>query len=265
MECNNHDWEIKIRNDLTRTSKIFNFFLYGYLGITTESTKDDILNAVIKKAYQDAARHVLSISEEAVKESKKEAAIQLIKESLNALVEHDDMDFDCWHRKLCEKLCNSYKDCQYNNGRSFTVGISQKLVNMTLKYIYLLYCWCENDGEGAFEDSDFIEEISNMCSTYRTKFHIPLDSYIFKAIKASPNEPLRINGNEENICGLGIDRNNYISSNWSKIDDYDDYINYQFAIRESELFKTEEARRLCYGPIDWEISAWIQQSIKEKK
>lgn len=262
MKRSNRDLELMIRNDLTNICKVLNFFLYGCLGITTRSTKDDILNAVIKTAYQDATRRVLSIANADIKKLKKEAATELIKESLDVLMENGEMDFDAWHRDLCEKLCDCYKDCPFNPGRSFTMGIAQKLVNMTLKYIYLLCRLYEDGFDEDFEDSEFAEAFLDVCFTHSKKFHIPLDSYMLKAIAASPDQPLRKDGNEGDICGLGIDGKAYHIDAWSKLDDYDAYIKYQLAIRESKIFKNE--RFLSYGPIDWEISAWIQQSMNEK-
>lgn len=262
MKRSNRDLELMIRNDLTGSGKVLNFFLYECLGITMGSAKDDILNAIIKTAYQDATRRVLSITNADIKALKKDAAMELIKESLDDLIGNDELDFDDWHRDLCKKLCDCYKDCPFNPGRSFTMGIAQKLVNMTLKYIYLLCCLYEDGFEGDFEDSEFAEAFLDVCFTHSKKFHIPLDSYMLKAIAASPDQPLRKDGNEGDICGLGIDGKAYHINAWSKIDNYDDYIQYQLAVRESKIFKNK--RFLSYGPIDWEISAWIQQSMNEK-
>ena len=76
--------------------------------------------------------------------------------------------------------------------------------------------------------------------------HVPLDSYILKAIKR-PEKSI----GECSVCGLGI---RHKITSWNDIGIYEDYIKLQ-----------EEIRKKCKNmkPIDWERKAWIAESIIE--
>lgn len=245
-------------------SEVFNFLLYGYMKITVNNNSGEILEASIRKAYQDAASHVLKIKKEEDKKFCKKTATDAIRVAIEELKRgiSDDYEYnklqgyDAWHFRLCDDLCNIYKDCTFKEDSSFTYGIAQKWVNMTIKYLYLMYGWKRESG-----DESFMNEYECMMSQNHKFFHVPLDSFMFKAIKVSSD---KIIFKAENVKGLGIDCQKYgLTETWSKIADYKAYIDYQKAIRMHELFRRKCDGSLEYSPIDWENLAWIEQSKKE--
>lgn len=141
-------------------------------------------------------------------------------------------DFDSWHRKTCEDICQVAKEYTRGDDDKFSGGQAQKLVNMTLKYLLLL------GDEKAFE--------------FKERLHVPVDSYIMEAASD---------------CGIHIPNKNKNKSNckfsstslpWSKWEYDDDYINFQNDIDIREKIKTYDT------PMDWEHKAWIEIAKKRK-
>ncbi|GAA5350433.1 hypothetical protein VBI23_06110 [Streptococcus uberis] len=168
-------------------SDIIDFFRCAYFGSTLDS-----LGAATKRAYLDFNRTIR------FKEFSSEGRIALRKKvrdlfekelpyiTKEKLTSQDD--FDCWHRSVCETIVNIYQAEDIN----FTIGQSQKWLNMTIKYLYLL-------GAEQFE------------SNFRF-LHVPIDNYIL------------------NFCEKEFDIKR-IGKSWSKWENYDEYSKYQQTIR----------------------------------
>jgi hypothetical protein len=99
--------------------------------------------------------------------------------------------FDEWHRRSCERLAAIYRECGYS---SFYLGHAQKWLNMTFKYIYVM---------GKQRISGF-GHLYDLC-------HVPLDNILIDA--------LQNNGFESLPCP------------WSRLDDYDTYLERQRWVR----------------------------------
>ena len=234
-----------------KTISAMNFLIYSYFNISMEDTSEQIIDAVIKRSYRDAASHVLSFKEEkkdtagftedereVAKINAKKEASDKIKAYIEQLVTNKIEDYDKnWHENLCDDLVKIYgKYEQYQNKeKRFTCGIAQKWVNMSVKYIYLL-CYLFNYMD--IGENEFSQKYAGMIEKYMHCFHIPLDSYMYRAIE----QELKINK---------------ISKVWSKVDDYEEYSTYQKAVREN----VPEGKT----PIDWENKVWIKEAKKTKK
>lgn len=97
-------------------------------------------------------------------------------------------------------------------GIHFTYGQAQKWINMTLKYLYVL---CPDKVKDTFN-----------------YLHIPLDNYIF------------------NVAQKEFDIK-YPTKPWSRWESYDDYMEYQKAIRNN---LTDVA------PLRWEFIFWLKEA-----
>ena len=122
-----------------------NFLLFGYFGITSKNSKDDIISAAINRAYRDAASDVLSLKDDSKKDTEKgqdlfAEAGNLIKVFIEEVLTNgtqnklNKKDYDEKHKNLCDALISKYKGCA-NSGYEFSYGIAQKWVNMTMKYL----------------------------------------------------------------------------------------------------------------------------------
>lgn len=94
-----------------------------------------------------------------VEELKKVGFINIIKDYFNEEPLVNKAKFDDWHHKACEKVESAFAK-YYDN---WAYGKAQKIVNMTLKYVY-----CLDWSEGCREHFKFC--------------HIPLDSYTLEWI-----------------------------------------------------------------------------------
>ena len=117
---------------------------------------------------------------------------------------------------------NQYPDLFKQNCR-FTIGLAQKWVNMTLKYLWII---------GAIDGE---------------RLHAPIDRYILKA---------SISNDNEYCLGIEYDYQNNNLNNWPSWDDINEYNNLQDRIR------TEVENRYFGLPIKWENKAWIAMATQ---
>lgn len=113
-------------------------------------------------------------------------------------------------------LCNEMVEYYNDTGAGFCIGHAQKWINMTMKYLYI---------HGGVDVSQIFDCL-----------HIPLDQYIFTAVE--------VNLSIQRPCAA-----------WSKINDYNIYLNYQKKIR----------KRLDVAPLRWEFRNWIDEATRRNK
>lgn len=150
--------ELFIRSE--NNQKKFDFFL----GTDSKNTPDDkeelneLYKEIISKfALPDMTRHGKN-SKTSDKLKKTKSFDYLSEKIIDLLLENHP--FDDWHEEICNELIEKNKDkC------TLTYGDAQKLVNMSLKYIY-----CMKD----FPKKDFKSDISN--------WHMTIDNYILSWI-----------------------------------------------------------------------------------
>ena len=114
-------------------------------------------------------------------------------DSINEVLSKDFIQntFDEWHQLKCNQLITKFQEVL-----NYTIfyGQAQKWINMTLKYLYAI-------------GPDYIDGIKK---NYHL-FHIPLDNII-----------------QDRLVNYGIPR---INLRWSKIDNYESYLDYQKLVR----------------------------------
>lgn len=144
--------------------------------------------------------------------------------------------FDKKHRELCKIIHNYY--CK-NGYKEFNVGKAQKWINMALKYAWIYDT----------EDSEKLTQIEEYC-------HVPIDRYIadpivnelgvdlleYDGFKMSDKRP------------FSAEKSNY---SWSRITDYDAYLECQWQIKNVIKEKGYESS------LEWEFDYW--QKAKEEK
>jgi hypothetical protein len=178
----------------------------------------DPLSACSKEAYADFKRTLRGIGKPDVFPRADEAR-QRANEALNQMIASvRDMnaavqrDFDEWHRGACERLAAIYGECGYT---SFRVGHAQKWLNMTFKYIYVM-------GERRLPGFGHLYELC----------HVPLDNILIDALQGYGFPPLP--------CA------------WSKLPDYETYLNRQLWVRS----------RFPLAPLDVEFQLWMGRDVR---
>lgn len=167
---------------------IYEFFVVTYFG-----SGDDIFDLVTNRAYLDLNRTIRfnGLPEVYRDLMKKKVAIIIRNEILELfnLKQCNQIIYDNWHLNLCEKIKSVYK----SDGVDFHLGQSQKWINMTMKYLYVL-----ND--------DRVNQLLKY-------LHVAVDNYII-----------------EYVCKFLSFSKPKIA--WSRQDNYDEYLNLQEKIRE---------------------------------
>ena len=144
--------------------------------------------------------------------------------------------FDCAHEKLSEIIREFYSE---NNYDGFTIGKSQKWINMAFKYA------CIYDKE----DAKMLNRIFNYC-------HVPIDRYIANPIVNELGVALPKYDGFKMPKHVAFDASkcNY---SWSKIDNYDDYLACQNSIRE--ILRQNNPQQ---NALEWEYAYWMSEKEK---
>ncbi len=158
--------------------------------------KEDFFTACADRAYRDLNRTIHGLAKIQTKDNYLRIRAILIKIS-KELIDLDFKDqhsFDKAHRAKCYQLIESFK-AEYDTVE-YTIGQAQKWINMFLKYLFAL-------GES---------RVSGISKNYGY-FHVPLDNIIQDLF-------------------LDKARIKRVPVSWSRIVDYEIYLDYQKEIRK---------------------------------
>ena len=114
------------------------------------------------------------------------------------------------------EICFKIQKIYIDNSIGLTVGQAQKWLNMTMKYL-------------------FVANVPGTAEVFRF-CHVPIDSYIINAVEKQ----------------LGVKR---FDTPWSKISDYETYIDFQKCLR-----KMLEGK----APLEWEFGTWLSMASGKK-
>lgn len=235
----------------TTDKKAKEFLLYSYFKILPINSYKPEKHNYLKydqyltrqcayRAYLDLNR-TLTVNKEVSDEGRKELVYGICSKLIDYIealfYKTSDKDFDTTHDKICTALKNYINDenkCSLLSSDSlkFTYGQSQKWLNMTLKYMWLLGLL---DGK------------------IKTEFlHVPVDSYIIKAVWQFDDIKLPL---IEGKLLKDKSRGKYSAEkvdSWSKWDDENVYKNFQKTLQDSLPNNTSR--------IEWEHSAWMENA-----
>lgn len=226
--------------------------------------QDDPITWASNKAYLDMNRTMTFRENDSGKTEKEKRSIQEKRNSWrnsvtevirNCISEADKYsDFDRWHENTYKTIVAIYSDAKDENGHSIlvrrdgnkrtdeettlSVGQAQKWLNMTLKYLWLLYRL------GLLK-----EELSSFVRKHEASFHVPIDSYIIRYIKRESKQKRNNVFPDSNGLNNSYSIDGFSGSEWSKINCYGKYKKYQIEIRE-DLSK----RNMI--PLQWELEHW---------
>ena len=229
------------------------------------------IEKAVRRAYRDASSHVLSI-EKGKDDSKKnphikERTIERLVKELKGI--HHNKDYKDWHNYVCKDVLleEIYKEENVDykaKDREFSYGISQKLVNMTIKYLTILYTVMADMGIENV-NKNYIDYYEKNLKKYESDFDIPIDSYILEGTKKNfkdfdlfPHKK-KFDSDSKTDTVLGI----YSSSNnlpWSKWNE-DDYKRFQDSLKEKIQENLKEGETI----LDWEGKIWIEIAKERKK
>ena len=173
--------------------EIQKFWIRVYLGTTNDK---ELIGAAIDRAYRDFNRTMHGIGNKQTDETKKFLSdfMLTVVDSLTSKQFESQIEFDDWHKLKCDELKEKF--IQYPAFK-ISFGQAQKWINMTLKYLFALG-----------------DNIVNGISTNYIYYHIPVDNIIQKKLLEKYDIPK-------------------FSERWSRIDNYERYLNYQIKVRQT--------------------------------
>jgi len=171
------------------------YLLRVYFGSTT-----DPLSGCINRAYRDFNRTLHGFAELAKGKGLYDQGSAVVRSFLSGLVSSpgacsDQPTFDAQHRTACVQLCDSYSTGGFAD---FRVGQAQKWLNMALKYVFVF-------GGHHLPGYTRVFELA----------HIPLDNIILERLRS-----------------YGVPR---LTTAWSRITSYDEYMGIQNWVRSTFL------------------------------
>lgn len=247
-------------NQLADNKKLMDFLLYSYFGCKSEDLAREGIQKCAYRAYLDLNRRIAfkySSSELDKMQKDNTDLAKKYKEAKKALIESVcdiilcsvdkyecvDGQFSLWHKAKCEEIKGTMNTAVFQDdslilkSNSFTYGLAQKWVNMTLKYLWLL------------------DKLPNGLS--EAELHVPVDSFILEALQ----ETQLFNTEGNKITGSG-ESYYYNGEAWSAISDPGNYKKLQDGIRDI-------AKKQGISPIQWEGPVWIKvaqnREMRKKK
>ena len=169
---------------MSNSSEKINFLMYAYLRIEPNilidlNNKENLRNAIhkcLKKAYQDIKRNVpyrnsIKYIDEMNCEKRKEYCFlkqsylaEIEQRILERLIDIDNINPRKIIMDILEVQNNEKYAMLFSANKRFTLGLAQKWVNMTLKYLWIIGVLDDNSAKvlDAPIDSNIIKKISEM-------------------------------------------------------------------------------------------------------
>lgn len=174
--------------NITVDRDVLDFLRTIYFGVYTNPYV-----AASSRAYRDMNRTIrFNGMEQEQRNALRSSVDELLEKEITSLVVDgvkSQDEYDKWHFKICEKIRKIYREA----GIEFNYGQSQKWLNMTIKYLFIIG---EYSFDGIFQ-----------------YLHVPIDNYILDVA----NKELKI------ARSVGA---------WSRWDQYDEqYLEYQKELR----------------------------------
>ena len=132
--------------------------------------EDAPIRKAVERAYRDFNRTLRGFGKYPARIEVRSSAGEYLQEELKALKSAQmgsEADFDSWHETTCGRLKSFYGDFP------FTIGQSQKWINMAIKYIFVL-------------DRTRVE-------AHWQYYHVPIDKILLKHLHGQGHEPPPIN------------------------------------------------------------------------
>lgn len=238
-------------NEIRINKETIDSFVFFALGITLEDSAEIVVEAIIRKAYTDAtnqgAFNTLLTSPE-IKELSEQAQMKVfnvLKEELMNYMSKGD-GYYSWYEQMCLKIYETYQDVNCGEER-FSYGNSQKLINMSMKYLYMLsnisnYDDCPKE----------LRKVLDSINKDKLYLIIPIDRYILDALCKEG----KLTSSLEKIKGR-----DGLKKNIGEVKHPSDYLKGWSTWEKDEYEAVYSELRQQQGVIslEWEEKTWIKE------
>ena len=170
---------MKKREDINDNHKIaIEFLLWSYFKLTTEDSKEEIIEKCISRAYSDATNQG---AYNAIRDKETDSGASYHEELKEHILSSAIEGFEEWHKEICREMTECYETVKMKSsqdGSAFTYGNAQKWLNMTIKYLFIVNSVMEMLGTAKV----FRDFYKNKFEKFEGDFHVPIDSYIIESL-----------------------------------------------------------------------------------
>lgn len=160
------------------------FLIHYFFKFHINANVNEMLKKIVERAYKDATLMGAYNAKISKKDCNLKAKSDKCKEDAIDYLVRKIKDFNCnidhyrdWHNEVCNNLVDIYKDIKKNDKSLWTYGNSQKLVNMSIKYLLLVFsilCTINKNHKIVLIAKQFEQIIE--------KLDIPIDRYIIELL-----------------------------------------------------------------------------------
>ena len=238
------------------------YLLWTYFGIDGTEDLEKIIAVAMEKAYLDATRQG-SFNTRVRSEDRERIPKSSALNTLSELIQNTNTEdsYSQWHSIVCDRLVEIYGHIltsSNNPAPAFTYGNAQKLVNMTIKDLYVI-------AKASPKDSVFNKWYNEHLLRHESEFHIPIDNYVLQYLynnDFNDNQNVDECGGVIKIKEITENKSYYLSERtdcrncfpWSKIATYDIYQKLKQSITNlySDIISNYSS------PIEWETDIWTE-------
>lgn len=160
------------------------FLIHYFFKFHINANVNEMLKKIVEQAYKDATIMGAYNAKISKKDCILKAKSDKCKEEAIEYLVQEIKDFNCnidhyrdWHNEVCNKLVDMYKDIKKNDKSLWTYGNSQKIVNMSIKYLLLVFsilCTIDKNHNIVLIAKQFEQIIEEL--------DIPIDRYIIELL-----------------------------------------------------------------------------------
>ena len=245
------------------------FCVFSYFKISFDKDVSNLIDILVKKAYEDATMQnafnaLIEKGNGNLRNKANEAggkAIELVINWLKLFSSKHDISYRDWHNQLCNEIGGFFNDVKKNKVSLWSYGNSQKLVNMSVKYVVLLSSvFKELDKRN--EAQEELCKIGQFFTKNISNLDIPVDSFIIEALwekdKHDPKATIPIKKRIKNNTVLGAYSDDKYKP-WSK------WSQTEYETFEKSLKDYVEKQTEFKNAFDWESHAWIDIAKGRRK
>lgn len=171
---------MKKREDINDNHKIaIEFLLWSYFKLAADSSKEEIIEKCISRAYSDATNQG---AYNTIRDKEADLGVSYHKKLQEHILSLSAIEnFEEWHKRICREMTECYKTVKMKSSQdnsAFTYGNAQKWLNMTIKYLFIVNSVMEMLGTS----EDFCKFYRNKFEKFEGDFHVPIDSYIIESL-----------------------------------------------------------------------------------
>lgn len=230
------------------------FLIFSYWGFSigekTKDKPDTVIKKIVSKAYNDAAGqkafNALIGRTNVDLRTRATTAMENAKDTVCNAIKIFEGNYKNWHSNLCDAVSNCFSNIKIGEKSLWSYGNSQKIVNMSVKYIVTLTIILKS-----LKIENDVTKIGDNFLDIINELDIPVDSYIIEALWTEGTIDIPTIDAKCTKGRLKYSSEKYTPwSNWS----IEQYNNFENSLKKYLKENPDKPK----APFDWEGPKWIE-------